>query len=323
MQVYFQLIRVRNLFIIALTMMGIYFFYAHFGNNIAFSVIDHYHFALLVFVTILIAAAGNVINDIFDIKADKFNKPDKVIVGEIITEENATILYWFLNASALLIALYLSFFYKSLWLLIIPISCFGALWIYSKRLKKISFIGNLLIAVLAALVPLLTGVFVHEAFGLSGGVLNLDDISLNTIPTLSSTILINGQNGLVFFFALFAFLLNFSREWIKDIQDIEGDKLISSYSLAIQLGEKKMKMYTGFFMLMTIGFLFLILFSNPADWKLLLKFQMPLFLVIISLLLSFNYLFKKRKVLINKADLFLKISFLLGITLPFWWSIFA
>ncbi len=323
MRPYFDLMRFKNLLIIAITMISVYFFYAHFGNNIAFSTVDHFHFGLLVLVTMLIAGAGNVINDIFDIKADTFNKPDKMLIGETITKENATILYWFLNANALLIALYLSFFYWSLWLLFIPIICFGALWIYSKKLKKISFLGNLLIAGLTALVPIFVGVYIHEALHLSGGVLNLNDIALTAIPTLDSTILMDGQNGLIFFFALFAFLLNFSREWIKDIQDIEGDKLISSYSLAIQLGEKKMKMYTGFFMLMTITFLALILFSNVSDWWLLFKFQLPLLFVILSLGLAFNYLFKKRRILIKKADLFLKISFLFGVILPFWWALFA
>ena len=44
--------------------------------------LNTFQFALLVIATLSIAAAGNVINDIHDVKADAINKPTKVIVGE-------------------------------------------------------------------------------------------------------------------------------------------------------------------------------------------------------------------------------------------------
>ena len=46
-------------------------------------------FSLLVLATICLAAAGYIINDIYDIDTDSVNKPDKVIVGKTISEKTA------------------------------------------------------------------------------------------------------------------------------------------------------------------------------------------------------------------------------------------
>lgn len=323
MKSFLEITRWKNLLIIAVTMFSVFFFYAHYGSNIAFSTVDTVHFGLLILTTVLIAAGGNVINDIFDLPADRVNKPEKVIIEEEISLEEATVFYWTLNGIAGLISLYLTYYYGSIWLFIVPLFCFGALWIYSKKLKKISFFGNLLVAFLTGIVALYVGIFIHEALQLSGHILNLEEIELKTIPTVQETILMDGQNGLVSFFFIFGLLLNFSREWIKDIQDIEGDKFIGSYSLAIQLGEKKMKMYTGVFLGLTVTLLALLITNYQENWGLLLQVQFPLILVIISLGTSFYFLFHKRKVNIKKADLYLKLSFLFGIILPFWWLLFV
>lgn len=321
MKNWLQIIRYKNLIIITLTMFSVFFFYAYFSNNIAFSGKDYIHFTLLVSITVLIAGAGNIINDIFDVEADKINKPDKVFIGKAISKEDAQIVYWTLNSITLLLSFYLSYVLGSFWFVVIPAISFFGLWIYSKSLKKISFFGNLIVAVLTGIVPLFVGVFIHETLVLSGNVLNLDEIDLSISKTVHETILADGTNGLVFFFVLFAFLLNFAREWIKDIEDIAGDKLIRSQSLAIQLGEKKMKMYTSFFLMMTIGFLVLIL-ANATDYTQLITIQFPLFIVIIFLLLSLYFLFHKKRISIKKADLYLKMSFLFGLILPFWWVFF-
>ena len=59
--------------------------------------LNTFQFALLVIATLSIAAAGNVINDIHDVKADAINKPTKVIVGENISEKNAYRFFFTLN----------------------------------------------------------------------------------------------------------------------------------------------------------------------------------------------------------------------------------
>ena len=64
--------------------------------------LNTFQFALLVIATLSIAAAGNVINDIHDVKADAINKPTKVIVGENISEKNAYRFFLPLTFSAFL-----------------------------------------------------------------------------------------------------------------------------------------------------------------------------------------------------------------------------
>jgi 4-hydroxybenzoate polyprenyltransferase len=76
-----KLTRPINLIVIALTMVGIRFLFMKELNDVPYfqSTFEQLDFFLLAFSTILIAAGGNIINDYFDVKADKINKPNKVI----------------------------------------------------------------------------------------------------------------------------------------------------------------------------------------------------------------------------------------------------
>ncbi|MFM7758217.1 MAG: UbiA family prenyltransferase, partial [Crocinitomicaceae bacterium] len=78
---FLRLIRITNLLIIIVTMVGVadYLLIMHNYQKANFNFLDYF---LLVFSTVLIAAAGNMINDYFDIKADRVNKPDRLIVSK-------------------------------------------------------------------------------------------------------------------------------------------------------------------------------------------------------------------------------------------------
>ena len=67
-------------------------------------------FLLLVLSTLFIAAAGYVINDISDVKTDQINKPDKVLVGKVISEKQAQTLYYTLNVFGILLGFF-TFYY--------------------------------------------------------------------------------------------------------------------------------------------------------------------------------------------------------------------
>ena len=62
------------------------------------------NFLLLSFSTVLIAAAGYIINDYFDIKIDAINKPDKVVLEKSIPRKQAIIAHAVLNIIAFLLA---------------------------------------------------------------------------------------------------------------------------------------------------------------------------------------------------------------------------
>ena len=74
MKYFLKLIRAKNLLIILMTMIGVayYLMKSNYYQKVDFHYFDY---CLLIFSTLIIAAAGNVINDYFDVKADRINKP--------------------------------------------------------------------------------------------------------------------------------------------------------------------------------------------------------------------------------------------------------
>ena len=61
---------------------------------------EEFDFFLIVFSTVLIAAAGNIINDYFDVRADRINKPEKLIITKYINRKWAILSHWVLNVIA-------------------------------------------------------------------------------------------------------------------------------------------------------------------------------------------------------------------------------
>ncbi len=103
---YLKLLRWPNLIFIALTLILIKFsFFEEFGAAIT---LNAFGYALLILATLCIAASGYVINDIYDIQADKINKPEKLIVGNKISEKKANNLFIILNIIGVAIGFYLA-----------------------------------------------------------------------------------------------------------------------------------------------------------------------------------------------------------------------
>jgi 4-hydroxybenzoate polyprenyltransferase len=177
---------------------------------------NYLDFTLLILSTILIAAAGNIINDYFDLKADKVNKPDKLILTKHIKKRWAIFSHWIFNGIAILLVGYLSWKYKNLWLFVLPFISINILWYYSTTLKRKLIIGNVSIAILTALVIILSYIFLSETF-----------------------IIDEQKRYFIGYISIFAFVQNFAREIIKDAQDIDGDKLINVNSLPMKLGMQK------------------------------------------------------------------------------------
>lgn len=174
---------------------------------------------LLVLSTVMIAAAGNIINDYFDVKADRINKPEKLIITKHIKRRWAIISHWSLNGVAFLIGIYLSVKYDSASFALIHLISINLLWFYSMILKRKVLIGNLAIAFLTSLIPILALIFYTKS---------RSDISI-----------FSSEFVLIHILSVFAFLQNFAREIIKDIQDMEGDKLIYVRSLPMVIGIAK------------------------------------------------------------------------------------
>jgi len=228
MRHFVRLIRPINIAIIMITMIGCAY-YIHTTNYFQFVRFNAFHFSLLIVSTVLIAAAGNIINDYFDIKADKINKPDRVVIGKFIKKRWAIALHWIFNVIAVLISIYLSIYYQSLWFVFIQVVIVNLLWFYSLYFKKKILIGNFIIALMTGIIPLLVVVFFKVS--------NESTQAFSSYHASTWTIYVD--YSYIYLLAICAFILNLGREIIKDIEDIEGDKKINVYSLPMHIGKKK------------------------------------------------------------------------------------
>lgn len=204
-------------------------FYILTTNSNQYIHFNTFDYSLLIFSTLLIAGAGNIINDYFDIKADRINKPKEIIIGKYIKKRWAILSHWIFNGIAVGISIYLSTKYQTLWFVFIHVVSLNLLWFYSLRLKKKLIIGNLVVAMMTGLIPCLTIIF----FKVSNETNNI----FSPYHADSRSIFIN--YNLLYLLALCAFILNFSREIIKDIEDIKGDQAIHVKSLPMVIGEQK------------------------------------------------------------------------------------
>ncbi len=176
--------------------------------------------------TALICAGGYVINDYFDVKIDRINRPDRVIVTNTMTKAEAMRLYQIVTGTGIVCGLITSFYLRSVTLGMIFFIVPGMLWFYSSSYKRQLIIGNLIIALSAALVPLVP-MFVEAA------ALNIKYGSL-----LSQTPILKTLYRWTCGFALFSFLFTFIREAIKDLQDEPGDREYECHTMAVVWGEK-------------------------------------------------------------------------------------
>lgn len=217
---YLQLIRFPNLLMIIFTQVLIkYFLFEPFGIAIT---LNDFGFALLVLATVCLAAAGNVINDIFDVEADLINKPNKVLIGKKISEKAAYNLFFALNILGVIIGFYLSNMIQKPSFTAIFIFTSALLYLYAKSLKSYLVLGNILISFLVAMTILIVGLF-----DLFPAITPENKASQQTI----FSILID--------YAIFAFLINWIREMVKDQQDINGDHKAGIKTLPIAIGQDR------------------------------------------------------------------------------------
>jgi len=259
-------------------------------------------FVLLVFSTVLIAAAGNIINDYFDVKADRINKPEKLIITKHIKRRWAIVSHWSFNGVAFLIGIYLSIKYNTLSFVFIHLISINLLWFYSMYFKRKPLVGNIMIAFLTALVPILALLFM---------IYSPNDSNQLADPSAFGWIM-DYDFALIQFITFFAFVQNLAREILKDIQDIEGDKLIYVKSLPMVIGIKKTMVIT-FLLLALLPIFLMFLFLSQAylsssfifnNWTFLIAGVINLFILILIITAKGNFKF---------YDRLIKISMLLGI----------
>ncbi len=232
MLAFLNLIRFQNLLLIALVQYLIR--YCLIAPMVHFSNLElqlsHFDFFLLCLSTVMIAAAGYIINDYFDTRIDSVNKPDKVIVGRSIKRRVAMGAHLVISFLAIAIAFYLARKVGMYKLGFIHVLSAGFLWFYSTDFKKQLLIGNLVVAMLAALVPLIVGLY---------------EIPLLIKKYREVLVETSANFNFIFYFVAaysgFSFLSTFVREVVKDMEDFSGDKEFGRNTIPIALGIKTAK----------------------------------------------------------------------------------
>ncbi len=248
-----RLARPVNLLIIAATMYALRYnlvaplvdLHAH-GSPPPFG---HFPFFLAVLVMALLAAAGNTINDYFDQKVDRINKPDRVIVGKSIKRRVAMILHQLFNGMAVVIGLYLGWRCQSYAVALIPVVVAAILWLYSPVLKKMFLVGNLAVMCCVMIVPVWTGLLETDAIW-------HDYADMLMRPQELTHQIWKWMLG----YAVFAALLTLAREAQKDLEDREGDAAAGYRTMAVIWGAAR----TGRFIAMLLGITLLLALASLA-----------------------------------------------------------
>jgi 4-hydroxybenzoate polyprenyltransferase len=235
----------------------------------------YWQYSLLILATVLIAAGGYVINDIFDQETDAINKPNKTIVGDYLSEAKAYNLYAALTIAGVGCGFILANSVAHPNFAIIFVLVATLLYFYASTLKQMALLGNIMVSALVAFSVIIIGVF---------------DIFPNTFdinrPQMSVAF------AILMDYAKFAFIINLVREIVKDIQDIKGDKEQGMNTLPIAIGITKTNKIAFVLLLIPTLYLFYYLnnylFANNLFYGILYMFVFVIAPMILGLVRLWN-----------------------------------
>jgi len=194
--------------------------------------------------TLLIAAAGYIINDYYDQKIDMINRPQKVVVGIKFKRRLAILSHFLLNVTGVLIGFWVDPFIGA-----IHIFSSFSLWIYSNQLRRLPIIGNVTIAGLTALTLLIVSIYFRQF------------------------------DKIVLLYAFFAGTVTLIREIVKDIEDVKGESAFGCSTIPVVWGIRGAKL--SIYLISLAGSIFLILFllkSNNTPLLVYFLISLPLYI---------------------------------------------
>jgi 4-hydroxybenzoate polyprenyltransferase len=187
------------------------------------------HLLFVVLATVFVIAGGYIINNFYDVKVDKINRPLKSSLDNYIKQSVKLKLYFILNfigfAFGVLISIRAAVFFGAY---------IFAIWLYSHKLRKYPFLGLLSATVLTVL------------------------------PFFAVFVYFENFTPVIFVYANFLFLVVMARQLIKDLQNIKG-AIANNYStFPANYGEKKTKELAILVLVLT-SIPISVLFSAPAE----------------------------------------------------------
>lgn len=189
--------------------------------------IHGHYFILLTLASVLIAAAGYIINDYFDLNIDLVNKPGKLVVDRVISRRWAIVWHLVFSAAGIGIGFYIDFATNVRFLGFANTACVLLLFLYSISLKKKLLSGNILISLLTAWVILVVGWCETSKL-----------LQPELIGAATEKI-----TRLTFLYAGFAFVISLIREVVKDAEDMEGDSKYGCNTMPIAWGITATKVF--------------------------------------------------------------------------------
>ena len=210
--------------------------------------LSHFNFALLLIATILIAAAGYVINDINDVVSDRINKSTKTYIPSPFSEGSAFNIYLVLNIAGVGLGFLMCYSMNLINFATIFVLISALLYVYANFLKRVILIGNLVVSIAVA-----SSIFIVIIFDMLP-VLNQFKQELITPMSILRD------------YGIFALMLNFLREIIKDIEDANGDYADGIQSLPIVLGLERTAKLSGYiavvYIFTILGYIYIYLQAN-------------------------------------------------------------
>ncbi|MBK7231480.1 MAG: UbiA family prenyltransferase [Saprospiraceae bacterium] len=243
------------------------------------------------------AAAGYIINDIFDERLDWANREsDQLIVGKKLNISKVKQVYVFFTVLGFILAIILSINLDIIWIFGICPIIYILLYFYSSHLKCTILLGNVLVSMLTGLVMILP--------------YYLNSIWLIQLDAVDDSIHSNIKQTFIAL-SIFAFLVNLIREIVKDQEDRMGDALCGCKTTAVGLGKNKTRILLIALLVMTflIQIIFIYLDSSFHVWTWILCIAIPWLFNIIYFIKSNQQFFYRNLSLLLKIEMFLGLFY--------------
>lgn len=242
-------------------------------KSLHFVLLD-YQLLLIVLASICVVSSGYIINNFYDVKADRINRPIKASLDNVVRQKTKLQLYFFLNFLGFIFGWFIS------WKAALFFSVYiFAIWLYSHKLKRHPFIGLISAAILTIL------------------------------PFFAIFVYYKNFSKIIFVHALFLFLILLIRQLIKDLENLRGAIVNNYTTFPVKYGERKTRKL-GIYLILCTFFPAIILLNYPSIGY--MKYYFLLSLVVLLFIAYFLWKSNLKRHYIFLHNL-LKLMLLLGI----------
>jgi 4-hydroxybenzoate polyprenyltransferase len=288
---YLKILRPINLALVAVTQWLIYTLVI--TKLVVAPILQGPWLILFILCTTMVAAAGYIVNDIFDADLDMINKPEKTYITTPINITRA----WYYYGLLVLGGLAISFFVgrvtdnlQHLWLY--PFSVF-MLYMYASKYKNSVLVGNILVSAFVA--------------GVIGILYYVEQFNLQSLDKEGFT------HKIIISYIGFSFLLNLAREIIKDVEDVVGDAQLGLKTFPIVFGVQKAHyLVVGILCILLIGLSYLMMYGWISTVNLRLSAFVLILVPIIYLMYNISP-WAKVKATPSQVSTFIKILMVMGL----------